>query len=665
MSLYKRDLAALVDITMAELDGGDYYGGDEYAYEGDIADDHGSDDGSVLPASDVDPYGYMHGTNTPLVLNEMLLQMYPKEATLHSPSLPSKERRGVYDQLFISTVVAGHSTRVLVGDSETSFPVVVSATMEYLPRESNLTSALGILCSRLGKALKDGIYYVHGSTQVCIESEGECKDLLPMSPLSVAESKLSEEVMHLDLSVTGSKSSVAVDAREQRLTHGVPGIVENNTAVTMQPGLAQWQVSPEERSYRAEWKGFMCPLRTSLGASGGCWRSTTAGVSARVCHRTVLQQLDGIYHSLSSNPPCERVGCDPLGLWLGGVRFLSCVCVSGVLRERFHAVPYHVKDRLTFHRHGDKRDVVISYNTGCLMKPVAGVGYVDNIMLQQNMSALSYEGVPSTIDTVYDDNSQLLGELSCLVPYMAHNPPARSSLSSHFIVQGLSPPCNTVNYQCAPQYSQSPLVITKYAMSMFPALTDMPGLNVRVAFMQTDLTFEDAFLMSASCALRFRYKCTTVVPVTDRELETRPVGSVIEPCSERWWAIPVPGVVVGKKVISTGEKRMIVSRTCSAVTGDKFASAHGQKGVVTVMPDNLMPLLPTGETAEVVIGTTTLMKRGTVGQLLECYASTLEGVDYPIVTDGDQAPAVEIVEHSITDRIPSCHDAPLLAPSFI
>lgn len=65
--------------------------------------------------------------------------------------------------------------------------------------------------------------------------------------------------------------------------------------------------------------------------------------------------------------------------------------------------------------------------------------------------------------------------------------------------------------------------------------------------------------------------------------------------------------------------RMVVSRQCRALTGDKFCTLHGQKGVVTVIPDREM-VSTNGVPVDVVIGSTTLVKRGTVGQLYEAWA---------------------------------------------
>lgn len=79
------------------------------------------------------------------------------------------------------------------------------------------------------------------------------------------------------------------------------------------------------------------------------------------------------------------------------------------------------------------------------------------------------------------------------------------------------------------------------------------------------------------------------------------------------------GTVVSVEPLRLDRTRLVVSRTCSAVTGDKFCTTHGQKGVVMVIPDNQMPSID-GESVDFVMGSTTLVKRGTVSQLYEAWA---------------------------------------------
>lgn len=442
------------------------------------------------------------------------------------------------------------------------------------------------------------------------------------------------------------------------MTHGIVGIIDCNTLLTMFPGTRQWQVSAEERLFKEEWRGYLCPLRTSLGPSGGCWRSLVTGVQIRVCNSSVVLQLQRLEEALGSMKPCP-LGTDHDGhattLWVGGVPFTTCMCVMPVLVAAFRSVEHSEYNRVTFHVYNDARDVVVSYNTGALMKFVCCVGYVDNVMFSQGLERWVAVGTEPEVLSVVLAKPKLFCTLSSLTPFQHHNPPARAALSSHYILQAVSPPYSTVNYHMRPMYSEPPIVVTEECMEAFGDVAMVPGLNVLTVYLSTDLSYEDPFLMSASCARRFRCEVESVVPITDEEYPKYPEGTTIEPCSAPWWPIPVQGKVHGFKVTSTGERRMRIRRDTYAVTGDKFATWHGQKGVVTVMPDHTMPLLPDGRTAELVMGSTTLIKRGTMGQLMESYVQNVVGGG-PVISDHMSVVRAEMKTVTVRDRIPSCHD---------
>lgn len=94
----------------------------------------------------------------------------------------------------------------------------------------------------------------------------------------------------------------------------------------------------------------------------------------------------------------------------------------------------------------------------------------------------------------------------------------------------------------------------------------------------------------------------------------------MEGCSEVWWPIPTPGTGVSIADIGNNRVKVVLERTCHDVTGDKFCTPHGQKGVVTVVPAEKMVSIG-GVSAEFVMGTTTVMKRSTPGQIIEAAAS--------------------------------------------
>ena len=62
--------------------------------------------------------------------------------------------------------------------------------------------------------------------------------------------------------------------------------------------------------------------------------------------------------------------------------------------------------------------------------------------------------------------------------------------------------------------------------------------------------------------------------------------------------------------------------TAKAVSGDKFANRHGNKGLVKVLPDEKMPMTPYGR-AEVIINPLCIPSRMNLGQLFEIHLTKL------------------------------------------
>jgi DNA-directed RNA polymerase beta subunit len=143
----------------------------------------------------------------------------------------------------------------------------------------------------------------------------------------------------------------------------------------------------------------------------------------------------------------------------------------------------------------------------------------------------------------------------------------------------------------------------------------IPGLNLFTVFMNNDLTYEDGIAMSLSAANKFQYLCVKQVPI--RNGPDVPVkGTKVSPMSKSWWQVPFEGTVVSSKFVSRDLTRLSVSFVGSPVNGDKFTTFHGQKGVVTIVTDELMPKVM-GVTAELVIGSSVIIKRETPSQLIE------------------------------------------------
>ena len=220
-----------------------YYGDNDYEPEdeGEVVEGYG--DGEYLD-TEFDPehgkYYYMEDVSLPMPLHTLMSKFYGDSITMFSPSMPYKEVSGAYNQM-MCTVNSGHSTRVLVADSESTIPVIVKCGMERLAKEGDILATVTAMASHMRKDIGRGRYLVHSGMGREVTGE-ECLgpgDEHWMAPLSVVESKLRSELGEVEVGVEGSASKLPTATREQRVTQGAAGIMDCNTLVTMFPGTSQ------------------------------------------------------------------------------------------------------------------------------------------------------------------------------------------------------------------------------------------------------------------------------------------------------------------------------------------------------------------------------------------------------------------------------------------
>ncbi len=173
----------------------------------------------------------------------------------------------------------------------------------------------------------------------------------------------------------------------------------------------------------------------------------------------------------------------------------------------------------------------------------------------------------------------MLGLSASLVPFIEHNDPQQLGLGAQ--------------RQCyVPPQPEPALVQTA---NSFDADGFWCGRNVLTAFVPWGVdTFEDAILISESCANRFDYPYP------------------VEP-------------------------------------GDKFANRHGSKGCIArIVPDDEMPHLADGTPVEIVYNSFGVQTRMTVGQLREAIMSRIAKVEgEPIIVRSFGAPSVEEIRERL------------------
>jgi hypothetical protein len=195
----------------------------------------------------------------------------------------------------------------------------------------------------------------------------------------------------------------------------------------------------------------------------------------------------------------------------------------------------------------------------------------------------------------------------------------RVSLLNTYVAQAIcSPACKYhAGMILIPQYSDR-LIATDCPAILGDAISQyhIPGLNLFCIFMNMEETYEDGMVLSRTAANRFKYISNISMYLHASRDDIPTIHSTILPHSVPWWQNHFDGVVSSIEGIGNGKVKLVVVFHCLPVNGDKFTTLHGQKGVVTILDDYRMPSI-NGKTADIVIASSSIIKRQTTSQLLE------------------------------------------------
>ena len=334
----------------------------------------------------------------------------------------------------------------------------------------------------------------------------------------------------------------------------------------------------------------------------------------------------------------------------------------------------------------------------------AGIEYLDAYEIDCCMIAMHPEEIGPLTTHMEFHGTAMLSTVSLMTPYANHNQAPRNVFS-----------CKQTT-ACASLYSsvfsdrwdvsvdllhhaQRPLVTTRLA-TRFHA-NDMPyGENAIVAIMAASgYNMEDSVMMNAHAVQRGLFQTTHMTTVSceeeGRERFCNPMASGCGAIKEAAFnkidgmGLPIPGafietgdVLVGKAspgaegledrslvaditIHGTVLKSAVVpiakgARKCKVrlgdmrypTVGDKFASRHGQKGIIgrLVQPED-MPWTEDGIVPDVIINPHCLPSRMTVGHVLEALFAKAS------VLDGRASDATAFMKHDLAeagDRIAAC-----------
>ena len=420
-----------------------------------------------------------------------------------------------------------------------------------------------------------------------------------------------------------------------------------NNVVLMYHDVQQKMISSDLRKIPESYNGFLCCCSAPSSASTkGTIKYLASGTTIRSYNSGVRDHLLHLFKIIDSiRCPCETKDG---GITMSGKRFSCCsVCLCLVTKactDRSKMTPHCV----TISTNGS-----ISFCTGTVMR-------YDRTLRRWVDSNTITDG-----PTEYETG---LSHMLRLTPFIDFINPTRAGLLPTFLQQAICNPGSTYDPRrtVVPLYQEIPVLSPRSLIEEQMSVTDIPGLNLFVILCDKAETYEDGIVMSASAAARFRYFCRRTV-ILSATAKIPKIGDRIQPFAHPWWQVAFEGRLVSVEITRLGTVRLVFDYIGLPVNGDKFTTLHGQKGVVTILQDDLMPQVVIQSTglhrvAEIVIGSSAVIRRDTVSQLLEAalgmFCRRFQFED-GIYDDKSVIQAYGFSKFSYTSKTPNIHEAAL------
>ena len=528
--------------------------------------------------------------------------------------------------LHVPSLVVGHvHKRIGVCDTGTT-KVATHVYVDYNARTLCSKASRGVTGSM---ALSQCIVSVHTSMlsnqlvpdgfEVNVRTTG-----VPNSPLVCGNAKFVKEydTHELQVSLDDKVYTTLTSCPNTRYKApcGLGSTLSVNSLVLMYPHINQYMVGSDDRCPESREIGFLCPCSSSSSAAlKGLVRFVCTDV---VCRCYNMGVGDGMMHIsqelLRRDCTCSSVD---VTICIAGYEVGICKNCYDTLKHVVLKLLKQSPHSPTLYLNGQVH--ILSFCTGSLMR-------------QQKSGTWSCSN--SCTEPV-DKYHSILAPSASLVPFPEFINTVRMGLSNTYITQAICRPfCDyQPNMKIYPKYEEHPIIMPDFIRDSQTFINGcLPGLNLQVVFLNMEETYEDGIVLSRSAAERFSYsvECTKVLQVRSHNIPEP--GCIVKPYSKSWWQCHFPGTVSSITRMNMDSVKVTVDVMCYPVNGDKFTTLHGQKGVVTIFKDEDMPVV-NGMRAEIVIGTSSIIKRGTTSQLLEAaychYAVNTMGSDCPVSLD--------------------------------
>lgn len=515
--------------------------------------------------------------------------------------------------LHMISLVPGHRTRrIALMRTNTTVRETVVSVQSSLKQSQNI------------KSLSEYLRWIVESMNMnrfnpsCFETTIDVwtDDMVDDAPLTLGYEASVAQLAHADLHIKQSDGiySVPVSAPTSRYRRpvGLGATLTVNNVVMMYPDINQYAVSSELRAPRDEHIGFLCcSSSSSSAASKGLIRYMASGTQCRTVRAGIgdrLLELADILDELNTYEDDEDDdNNDESQIVIGTRTFIISSTARSRLCQLMYSTLAYTPHCYTLHATDNPDRIIMSISNGTVMKQDRNGMWIDNMMIsvESEMRRLSYSDVISP---------QLL-----LIPFIEYINPTRASLLNIYLEQAVCKPSSVYEstMEMVPEYHEDVILISDNIAANYRDNSHViPGLNVFTIFMNLELTYEDAMVMSESAAKRFGYRCYHHIRLAGRYHTSISVGQKIDPFEFAWWQCFDVGRIVRINSIPSGHIVATVMRECIAVNGDKFTTLHGQKGVITILPDEQMPSI-NGRCAEMIISSASIIKRHTASQIIE------------------------------------------------
>lgn len=433
---------------------------------------------------------------------------------------------------------------------------------------------------------------------------------------------LSAHTQHAWLESSDTKDSTKLlnvfrQPQETTSVTGVLGTLHNCQVIDLaqeEPDAPIDSVAREEDLDKYE--GFLCKGHTAHSLEAGRVRRVCSDVSVRILSKNLLDRL---YKGLEVSAKYNRGPKEWLLYCMG--KMVKCTTKFLTMLRNFLVSSSSTNiHSATLHINSDMHSAILSITGGVIVRRD-----VNNLIVDSTSIYCSPwpddRYIPEYPDILADGGFRFYFSAYFLtIPHIAWDRPPRPLIASVQHVQAVAVPYGAGTSSVAPTHISRPLVSTEFLESIISDETagiadNMPGEDLVICFANFNNTYEDSIILSEGSANRGLFNHMAFSANVINTNETIPeVGNKAHIQTNKWWkmyannytnstdfrakkngiaattaAVDGRGKVISTSLTTSGQTSVKVLRFAEPVTGDKFATGHGQKGVIKVLREVDMP----------------------------------------------------------------------------